>query len=973
MPYSSDRQRRYFNANRKQLESEGVDVDEWNKSSKGKKLPEKAKSAEVLGKLAAEGGDAAVASRLAALEEELAGSTLGTEGVEAPAHMSPEQQERYSNQRMVDPSTETLLRSQNQLSQRNRRNIDHLGRQPGELVPMSPEAEAAAAAAIEEGQARNNTTAADALGATNWDRVAPSEHDRQSLNEPLPTEEVFEPRMDHGRRFGGSASNPEGSFVASGGGRDWGRDPAGAADVALPGDVTAEQWADVSSRYPHLRSDHKLELIRNENRQQSQNPVAEAPAQPTQPAQPAQPAQPEPPTQPVSVEEPTPDPVAEAAGAAAARPAPPPVPAAAQDAGVPDFGMGENMPELAPPPSLMGDRAGVESFGDINLGERVQPLGGPQMPPPPPQRVPAPDPSTLGIPDQPPPPQPVSRSGINPSPGSIPPPPPVQNISAVDENPFQQGQQGPGESAGMNELSRSTGGQMGQQAGQLASSGPSMAPRFSQNSQPGLPGGPGGSFGAGGFKFGAYIPQNVKRPHSTTPTTQNDVPDIPVVNTHDQGTVNGVGAKTAEELGKLAAEEEEKRTPREQKRERRHQKRKKLGPVQHAYVADAMGGKTFQRLGDKLTDTDREGNYDDLFSQWFTGMGPRYRQMGERIERGASRMADNPAWGLTAHLDPTAGEGSVGLIGMASGLGGGADKAQNAKRRAGEAYTKFIKEYQDKLRENTQGTTRPTPWHLNQQGQLANLDSDIAGHKYMRDRRPFHYWLNPLDKTGPMMELTDRAVRRVFAGGAEPDSTGGRLATGMAGLGTLGLYPLIMGGGDAQQKLRASAVDSGLYSPETQPEILSSKAAAVLGKMAAEKQALGGIGTLAGALAGPVSAGQGNRVEGLGRGVGRGLGWDIGGSLGSLLGGGAGVAAGGGLGALAALLYAAKTGNPYSRGQLARLIASGALSGGTVGAGVGAGAGYFGGGVLGYQGAGKVMGPASYQKKEKGNEAQSGS
>ena len=40
MPYRSERQRRFFNANRAELESQGVDVDEWNQSSKGKKLPE---------------------------------------------------------------------------------------------------------------------------------------------------------------------------------------------------------------------------------------------------------------------------------------------------------------------------------------------------------------------------------------------------------------------------------------------------------------------------------------------------------------------------------------------------------------------------------------------------------------------------------------------------------------------------------------------------------------------------------------------------------------------------------------------------------------------------------------------------------------------------------------------------------------------------------------------------------------------
>lgn len=43
MPYVSKRQEAYFNAHRKELERKGVDVSEWNKASKGKKMPEKAK------------------------------------------------------------------------------------------------------------------------------------------------------------------------------------------------------------------------------------------------------------------------------------------------------------------------------------------------------------------------------------------------------------------------------------------------------------------------------------------------------------------------------------------------------------------------------------------------------------------------------------------------------------------------------------------------------------------------------------------------------------------------------------------------------------------------------------------------------------------------------------------------------------------------------------------------------------------
>jgi len=40
MPYASRAQAAFFNTHRKQLERQGVDVDEWNKASKGEKLPE---------------------------------------------------------------------------------------------------------------------------------------------------------------------------------------------------------------------------------------------------------------------------------------------------------------------------------------------------------------------------------------------------------------------------------------------------------------------------------------------------------------------------------------------------------------------------------------------------------------------------------------------------------------------------------------------------------------------------------------------------------------------------------------------------------------------------------------------------------------------------------------------------------------------------------------------------------------------
>jgi hypothetical protein len=42
MPYKSRKEEEFFNANKTKLEKQGVDVNEWNAASKGKKLPERA-------------------------------------------------------------------------------------------------------------------------------------------------------------------------------------------------------------------------------------------------------------------------------------------------------------------------------------------------------------------------------------------------------------------------------------------------------------------------------------------------------------------------------------------------------------------------------------------------------------------------------------------------------------------------------------------------------------------------------------------------------------------------------------------------------------------------------------------------------------------------------------------------------------------------------------------------------------------
>jgi len=41
MPYKSEAQRKFFHANKKKLEKQNVNIEEWDKTSKGLKLPKK--------------------------------------------------------------------------------------------------------------------------------------------------------------------------------------------------------------------------------------------------------------------------------------------------------------------------------------------------------------------------------------------------------------------------------------------------------------------------------------------------------------------------------------------------------------------------------------------------------------------------------------------------------------------------------------------------------------------------------------------------------------------------------------------------------------------------------------------------------------------------------------------------------------------------------------------------------------------
>lgn len=77
MPYVSDAQRKFFNANRTRLTAQGVNVDEWNSSSRGLKLPAKKRPKKPVQKAAQ---DAVWAQALTAILGQPAGEGEKTAG-----------------------------------------------------------------------------------------------------------------------------------------------------------------------------------------------------------------------------------------------------------------------------------------------------------------------------------------------------------------------------------------------------------------------------------------------------------------------------------------------------------------------------------------------------------------------------------------------------------------------------------------------------------------------------------------------------------------------------------------------------------------------------------------------------------------------------------------------------------------------------------------------------------------------------
>jgi len=243
-----------------------------------------------------------------------------------------------------------------------------------------------------------------------------------------------------------------------------------------------------------------------------------------------------------------------------------------------------------------------------------------------------------------------------------------------------------------------------------------------------------------------------------------------------------------------------------------------LGGLQASYVADAAGADASERANVLAADRAREDEDSGLLNDMIGQSADANRMINTRKRHGSAAFAENDAARLLNVVDPSKlitkrPDATLTSLAMVSGK-----KNKDREARVLDQYKDIIKKYQDPVEMDGEKTTRETPWHLLMQGLAADRDMDVAGHKQQRKEHPLNYWLNPADRTGPLLELLDRYQRRQVAGIAEPDSALGRFGMGIGNLSTLGLLGALAGDKDAQNKLRRSAVANKIYDEHSVPE-----------------------------------------------------------------------------------------------------------------------------------------------------------
>jgi len=234
-----------------------------------------------------------------------------------------------------------------------------------------------------------------------------------------------------------------------------------------------------------------------------------------------------------------------------------------------------------------------------------------------------------------------------------------------------------------------------------------------------------------------------------------------------------------------------------------------LGAWQHAYVAGLPAAHASLRSGEIVRDRPDASKVNKLVAS-------ANRMAGRKGKAHSARQAESRAarWNSDwPKLVPgTPGELLQLLVSAPIDIHSAFAKNPEEQKLVAKRYAALIKKYQDKVEEEGEITTRETPWHVLMQGNLARLDSLIAGNKYLRKEQPKQYWLNPWSFSGPLQEAVLRMNRRDMAGTAKSDSTRGRA------FGTIPIISTFRGGSEAQQKLRRAAVLNNMYADYAMPE-----------------------------------------------------------------------------------------------------------------------------------------------------------
>lgn len=218
------------------------------------------------------------------------------------------------------------------------------------------------------------------------------------------------------------------------------------------------------------------------------------------------------------------------------------------------------------------------------------------------------------------------------------------------------------------------------------------------------------------------------------------------------------------------------------------------------YIAGLQGNDAWRRAQKQVTERAKKeapGGFNDT-------MAPANEKVLNLRGRSIAHQAVTPSTRILS--DALGGNDSLGgmLVNTLGAIGGGPEVQNKVRKMYAESG---IDNYRDRPNPDAPTTKNETLWHKHIQGQFADSDYAVAGHRWNREHHPLQYWINPFDRTGPLQEFADRMKRRNLAGVGEPETTGGRAFR------VLPFVAPFMGGQAAQDKMRATADRAGLYGP----------------------------------------------------------------------------------------------------------------------------------------------------------------